>query len=255
MPRAAVLSLHARITGTPVDVLDDPTLAQVWGPRYSAYVIATADLPIFTLSRLPDEAKGQKRAEEMADRLEAFLQGRRMKDRDVHAALGIGNAVRYASTTGRLLIRWEGALAPTIWTVARPQMSVADARSEMARRYLHVFGPATAESFAQWAGIALKSAVATFASLADELVPVRTPVGDEWALASDEADLRADHSLPRPPGCCPAATRSSCYGAATASCSSLTSAVVSSCGRRGCGPALCWSVARSPAHGAGPPRS
>jgi hypothetical protein len=143
---------------------------------------------------LPDEAKGRKRAEDMADRLDAFLHGRRMKDREVHAALGIGNAVRYASTTGRLLIRWEGALAPTIWTVARPQMSVADARSEMARRYLHVFGPATAGSFAQWAGVALKSAVATFASLADELVPVRTPVGDEWVLASDEADLRADHS-------------------------------------------------------------
>ena len=51
MPRAALLSIHARVEATPPSVLDDPALVQVWGPRFSAYVVAAVDLPIFTLGR------------------------------------------------------------------------------------------------------------------------------------------------------------------------------------------------------------
>ena len=40
MPRAALLSIHARVEGTTPTALDDPALVQVWGPRYSTYVIA-----------------------------------------------------------------------------------------------------------------------------------------------------------------------------------------------------------------------
>ena len=42
MPRAALLSIHARVEGTLPTALDDPSLVQVWGPRYSTYVIASA---------------------------------------------------------------------------------------------------------------------------------------------------------------------------------------------------------------------
>lgn len=194
MPRAALLSIHARVSDTPVDVLDDPTLIQVWGPRYSAYAIAAADLPIFTLSRLPDEPRGRQRAEEMADRIERLLDGQRHKDSHVMAALETGNAIKYATTTGRIAIRWEGALAPWVWTVPPPEISVTDARTEMARRYLHVFGPTTAESFAEWAGISLKAGSATWDLLGLEVVAVKTPIGDGWVLASDEDLLRANHS-------------------------------------------------------------
>jgi hypothetical protein len=190
MPRAALLSIHARVADTPATVLDDPALTQVWGPRYSAYAIAAVDLPIFTLARLPDDDRGRRRAEEMADRLDDFLRGRRMKDRAVHAALNTGNSIRYATTTGRLIIRWEGALAPMIWMVPRPEMSVTDARREMARRYLHVFGPTTAEAFAEWAGISLRAGVATVESLAEELIQVHGPLGDAWLLATDEELVR-----------------------------------------------------------------
>ena len=68
-------------------------------------------------------------------------------------ALGMGNGIRYAAPTGTILIRWEGARAPTIWTVPAPDVDPHDARLELARRYLHVFGPTTSESFAKWAGI------------------------------------------------------------------------------------------------------
>ncbi|HWP63203.1 MAG TPA: hypothetical protein VNO86_07025, partial [Candidatus Binatia bacterium] len=54
MPRAALLSIHARVAGAHPAILDDPTLVQVWGPRYSAYVVAAEDRAVFTLGRLPD---------------------------------------------------------------------------------------------------------------------------------------------------------------------------------------------------------
>src|SRR5438105_14706097 len=58
MPRAALLSIHARVEGTGPSTWEDPSLVQLWGPRYSAYVIPARDLAVFTLGRLPDEAAG-----------------------------------------------------------------------------------------------------------------------------------------------------------------------------------------------------
>jgi hypothetical protein len=55
-------------------------------------------------------------------------------------------------------------------------------RFELARRYLHVFGPTTAKAFAQWAGISPQRGVAAFDALRKWLTPVRTPVGDAWIL-------------------------------------------------------------------------
>jgi hypothetical protein len=108
-------------------------------------------------------------------------------------ALGERNAnrLRYAAPTGTILIRWEGARQPVIWTVPRPEVDPRDARLELARRYLHVFGPTSADSFAQWAGIGPQAGVAAFDALRRWLTPVRTPVGDSWILASDESAFRA----------------------------------------------------------------
>jgi hypothetical protein len=191
MPRAALLSIHARVAGTRPDTWEDPSLIQVWGPRFSAYVVAADDRAVFTLGRLPDDAAGRRFAQETADRLEAFLAGRRMSYAEAGHALGRNpNALRYAAPTGRVLIRWEGARRPTIWTVPAPDMDPGEARLELARRYLHVLGPATAESFARWAGIPPARGPATFAALGTALLPVSTPIGDAWILAEDEPALR-----------------------------------------------------------------
>src|SRR5213075_2383140 len=56
MPRAALLSIHARVEGTEPSTWEDPLLVQLWGPRYSAYVVAARDVAIFSLARLPDDA-------------------------------------------------------------------------------------------------------------------------------------------------------------------------------------------------------
>jgi hypothetical protein len=191
MPRAALISIHARVEGTKPSTWEDSSLVQIWGPRYHAYVIPARDLAVFSLGRLPDEGGALRVAEELAARLHRLLGGARMPYGEAGRTLGgHPNRLRYAAPTGMVLIRWDGARQPTIWTVPRPEVDPRDARLELARRYLHVFGPATAEAFAQWAGIGPQRGVAAFDGLRKWLTPVRTPVGDSWILTSDEPTLR-----------------------------------------------------------------
>lgn len=95
-------------------------------------------------------------------------------------------------------MRWDGARQPEIWTVPAPEVDPADARLELSRRYLHIFGPSTPEAFGRWAGIRSKEALAAFDALSTSLVPVNTPVGDAFILNDDEADLRSDGGPPGP---------------------------------------------------------
>src|SRR6266566_5900036 len=69
MPRAALLSIHARVEGTEPSTWEDPSLVQLWGPRYSAYVVAARDVAIFSLARLPDDAGPRRVAEDLANRV------------------------------------------------------------------------------------------------------------------------------------------------------------------------------------------
>ena len=197
MPRAALLSIHARVDRTEPSTWEDASLVQVWGPRFSAYVVAKPDVAIFTLGRLPEGGESRRVAEDLAARLRGLLgDGRRMTYGEAGRALGEPpNRLRCAATTGTVLMRWEGARQPTIWVVPRPEVDERDARLELARRYLHVFGPATAEGFAEWAGLGPRTAIAAFDALARSLTPVRTPIGDAWILARDEASFRAAASL------------------------------------------------------------
>jgi hypothetical protein len=192
MPRAALLSIHARIEGTEPTTWEDPSLVQLWGPRYSAYVVAARDLAVFSLGRLPDDAVARQIAEDLAARLDALLGGARMAYG--RAGRGLGehpNRLRYAAPTGTVLIRWDGARQPIVWTVPPPDVDPRDARLELARRHLHIFGPATPESFAVWAGIARRQGIAAFNALRRSLTPVRTPIGDAWILTRDEPAFRA----------------------------------------------------------------
>jgi hypothetical protein len=190
MPRAALLSIHARVEGAHSSSWEDPSLVQVWGPRFSVFVVPARDHAIFTLARLPDDERGRQRAEDMAVRIDGFLRGRRTNDNEVAAGLGVHNALRYAAATGTLLIRWEGARAPHVWTVPRPEIDPLEARSELVRRYLHVYGPTTSERFATWAGIGAGEGRTAFDSLSRSLLAVRTPIGEGWILACDEAAIR-----------------------------------------------------------------
>lgn len=191
MPRAAVLSLHARMEGTRHDVWEDPALVQLWGPHHAAYAVAAADRAVFTLGRLPDDDGSRRRADDLADRLERFLDGRRLPYGEAGRGIGVApNALRYAAPTGRVVIRWDGARAPTIWTVPAPEVDPAEARLELARRHLAIYGPTTPEAFGRWSSVGQAGGRRTYVALAPELVGVRTPLGDAWILARDEPTYR-----------------------------------------------------------------
>lgn len=80
-----------------------------------------------------------------------------------------------------------------MWLLPRPDTTPVDARRELARRHLHVFGPTTAASFASWAGLAASQARAIYEELtaAGDLIGVTTPIGPAFILASDEASFRS----------------------------------------------------------------
>jgi len=173
---------------------------QLWGPRFNVYVVAANDLPTFSLGRLPNDASRLARAQKTADRLHAILNGQRMPFGQAGRAMGVPhNSLRYAAPTGTVLMRWEGARQPEVWTVPPPEVDPQHARLELARRYLHIFGPATAASFARWAGIRPAEASDAFKALARTLTPVRTPIGNAWILANDEAAfLKQSKDQPKP---------------------------------------------------------
>jgi hypothetical protein len=192
MPRAALLSIHARVAQAGSAAWEDPALVQLWGPRFSVFVVPACDLAVFSLGVLPDDVKGRRRAGDLAAALGAAAGGRRMRYDDVVRLAGVvpANRLRYAAATGTVLIRWEGARQPVVWTVPPPAVDPSAARLELTRRYLHVFGPATPASFASWSGISPRHCAAAFGALGAALVPARTPLGDAWLLAEDEAAAR-----------------------------------------------------------------
>ena len=79
MPRAALLSIHARVEGAGPSAWEAPSLVQVWGPRYQVYVVDARDLAVFTLGRLPDSGMIRRRAQDLAPRVHAHLAGERMR--------------------------------------------------------------------------------------------------------------------------------------------------------------------------------
>jgi hypothetical protein len=201
MPRAAVLSLHARVAGIAANAWEHPSFVQVWGPRYSVFVVPERDRAFFTLGRLPIDDAGKRRAETAAALLNDLLRDdERMTCGAAARALRVNhNWLRYGTTTGTMALRWDGARQPTIWMLPRPDIDPHEARVELARRYLRVYGPATVGTFSKWAGVTARAGAMTFEALRTSVIPVRTPIGDAVVLAEDEAAFRE-----KPRGAAPA---------------------------------------------------
>jgi hypothetical protein len=80
-------------------------------------------------------------------------------------------------------------------TPARPDP--AEARAELARRFLHCYGPATAQQFADWTQRSLTDAKQAFALIEEELVDVAVDRAKGWLLHRDH---KAFASPPEPTG-------------------------------------------------------
>jgi hypothetical protein len=172
-----------------------------------------------------------------------------MTDREAGHGLGENpNRFRYAAPTGTVLIRWDGARAPTVWTVPPEVDRMTLAASSRAATCMFS-GRRHRPPSRKWAGIGPVEAQATFDALGRELMAVRTPIGESWILTRDEPAFRgptdaADAVRLLPSG--------DAYFLSTASIASSWSPMppaVSSCGPRACGQARCSSRGRSSAPG------
>jgi hypothetical protein len=191
VPRSALHALHARVEGVAPDAWEDPALVQVWGPRYTAYVVPAGEHLPFTLGRLPAAGRIRERAEDLASRLREHLAGRSLPVDPVGEAFGVHpNNLRYAALTGTVLIRWAGAPQPIVRSVPASDLIAAQALEDLVRRYLHFLGPSTIASFVRWAGVDEAAAAAAFNTMGPSLRSVGTPVGTAQILAQDETTFR-----------------------------------------------------------------
>jgi hypothetical protein len=58
MPRAALLSIHARVEGTEPSTWEDRSLVQLWGPRHNVYMVPARDLALFSIASTPTTIGG-----------------------------------------------------------------------------------------------------------------------------------------------------------------------------------------------------
>jgi hypothetical protein len=195
IPRAGLMALHARVDGTDPDSWEDPSLVQIWFRAGADYIVPRADVGVFTLGCYPRDPGLAALLERTADAVHRATGGAVTRVRELPAELvqQRNAALRQTSATGRVLIRWN---ASDIWVVPveRPAMDVDEARLELARRFLHWFGPATVRELGRWTGEKPRDARLTWDGLACELLEVTVEEDSpepRWMLDRDVPSLMA----------------------------------------------------------------
>ena len=186
VPRAGVMSLHARVEGTQPDSWEDPSVVQIWFRGGADYIVPRADVGIFTLGCYPRDPDEARRLEALADDIHRVTAGETLRVGEVTERLRLTHPthVRGVAVTGRAHIRWD---ASNIWLipVERPDIDVNDARRELARRFLHWFAPATVAMLARFTGVKPREAKATWAEVESELAEVELGGDRRSVLATD----------------------------------------------------------------------
>jgi Winged helix DNA-binding domain len=186
VPRAGVISLHARVEETKPNSWEDPSLVQIWFRGGADYIVPRDDVGIFTLGSFPRDPAEGRRLERLADDIHRAIEGEMRSVREVYSALPAEQQrqVRFTGMTGRIHIRWD---ASNIWLipVERPDIDVEDARLELTRRFLHWFGPTTVQRLARWTGVQRDDAAATWKGLEKGLIAVQVDGEERFMLAAD----------------------------------------------------------------------
>lgn len=106
---------------------------------------------------------------------------------------------RLAGMAGAYVYGWphgtrQMLMAADIWLGRPLGGDVRHARLELARRFVHAYGPVGPRSFASWVGISTSEARERFAALSAELVPVRLD-GAPAVMLADDLDMLDDVPL------------------------------------------------------------
>ncbi|MEA2132965.1 MAG: hypothetical protein QOC68_874 [Solirubrobacteraceae bacterium] len=201
-----------------------PDVVQVNSFRGAPYVVPRADARVFTAALVPEDEAGLKALVGAAPAKEVIGEGYGVGEaltlvaaaaRDGLAAGPLDRDAFHQAMRERLpagLLPWcrgcqshhvrpgfwraLGPLEVTVmpgkatWELAEPpSMSLADARAELVRRFLRVYGPATHSQLASWAQTAASHAKRLFEAVEDELEPAAVEGRRGFVLASDVARL------------------------------------------------------------------
>ena len=198
-PWSGLLSLNARVEGISGESWRDPLLAQVFGPRGAIYLVPRSDIAVFTLGVFPVDERHADVVREHTAAVHALLDGEPMSQRDIVRylpELGGTRPLRWAGTTGTLLVVWD-TVDTVVAPAPAPLMDATDARCELARRFFRYLGPASVEDLAWWLDTTKRAAT----QLVEELEPELQKVSADTPLrfiTADTADLFADPPEPRP---------------------------------------------------------
>lgn len=185
-PRAALLSLSARVHRVSRDDWEHEDFTQIWF-RWADYVVPSADVAVFTIGTLPRRAQWRDALHMVADDVAALAPLGRAPSREITQRLPM-LVVRATSTTGRVRIRWDARTVDVILTQP-PRCDPEEARLELARRFVHWQAPTSVAHFAKWAAVTAADARETWRGLADELTPIAFGGRRRWCLHADLARL------------------------------------------------------------------
>jgi Winged helix DNA-binding domain len=221
---AAEMSLALRLEGAGrADVRDalwaTRSLIKTYGPRGTVHLLPARDLPMWTgaLSAMPP-ATGSfpehvrltaEQTDEVVAAIGAVLADAALTvdemDEAVAGHAGTWAGERVMPAFQGLWPRWRQAITVAAHrgvlcfgpnrgakvTYTRPPgltpLDGPAAAAELIRRYLHAYGPATPQQFAQWLAAPRRWTADLFATLAPELDEVNTEDGAAWIVAGDTA--------------------------------------------------------------------
>jgi hypothetical protein len=230
----AEMSLGLRVPGTTrTDVQSalwkDRSLVKTYGPRGTVHLLAAEELPLWVgalsgvprpPSALPYALLTDHQLEEVLEAIESAVEDGELTVEELGDEV-VGRTGHWAA---ELVLpafsgawpRWRAALqtaanrgvlcfgpnrgrkvtytSPRRWVPGFRTMDSATASAEVLRRYLHSYGPATPQQFAQWLGAPRKWSSDLFATITDELIPVGLDGMTAWTTA------RAAFTAPGSPG-------------------------------------------------------
>jgi hypothetical protein len=197
------------------------SLVKTFGPRGTVHLLPTRDLPMWTgaLSAVPPSHHGHapdvrltpEQTETVVEAIAAALDDAEMTIDE----LGEAVVARAGTWAGDLVMpafngmwaRWRQAVGPAAhrgvlcfgpnrggkvtytnphrWLPGFQPAEGRAAAAEIVKRYLHAYGPATPQQFAQWLGAPRRWAAELFDRLSNELQPVEIEGSPAWLVAGD----------------------------------------------------------------------